>query len=623
MKRLYISIIIILSAAIALFALPATDARFLNIEIGYRLDSDGSWTMEYQHQVRLDTYLAVNRLLGETFIVYNPVFQKLEILKAETTMADGRKVAAPENAFNEVLPFAAHGFADFSGLREMVVTHTGLERGAIVDLRYRIHTQPGFFPCFSGREALVRDFPVEKYKLEIVVPAERELHFRVFGCEPVRTVANEEGMRRYTFLVLQNKTAAHEPLAPALADPFIVFSATTDWPKALELKADAALLPAALAAKVEKLKAQFPARPDLLAPQGGQQSDDMLAPHRGQQSDDMLAALQKAVAVDIQNCGLGSEATGWQARPLERVFASNYATRLEKALLLRALLKEAGFNVELLGVAAGASFAVNVATPLQLGEFWLKVGEGSDVFHVDPWREQNEFFPYRCQGLDAWNFERLAPEKLPSSGWEANGVDITGAVQLDPSGAAAAGTLAVTVRGVFNRYADAVENSGRFIEGLLKKIFPVQKVEIKKLLQLTRHEIRVEAFFSGPWLKDAGAALFTVDACRLPGLSENMASLERRESPLALEAPFRVNVDLDLQPAAGLTLEYGAPDVRVKNEAGLFARSLVQEKNGHIRFSETCALEKNPVPPELYPRLRDMLKAYFTPDFWLVFKQSK
>jgi len=32
---------------------------------------------------------------------------------------------------------------------------------------------------------------------------------------------------------------------------------------------------------------------------------------------------------------------------------------------------------------------------------------------------------------------------------------------------------------------------------------------------------------------------------------------------------------------------------------------------------------KNPVTPELYPYLRDMLKAYFTPDFWLVLKKGK
>jgi hypothetical protein len=181
MRRLYISFIIILSAAVSGFALTATDARFLNMEISYRLDNDGSSVMEYRHQVRLDTYLAVNRVFGETFIVYNPAFQKLEILKAETTMADGRKVAAPENAFNEVLPFAAHGFADFSGLREMVVTHTGLERGAIIDLHYRIRTRPGFFLGFTGRETLARDFPVDAYKLTLIVPSGRELRYRVFG----------------------------------------------------------------------------------------------------------------------------------------------------------------------------------------------------------------------------------------------------------------------------------------------------------------------------------------------------------------------------------------------------------------------------------------------------------
>ena len=85
-----------------------------------------------------------------------------------------------------MLPFAAHGFADFAGLREMVVTHTGLERGAVVDLHYRIHTQAGFAPAFSGREALTRDFPVDAYALEIMVPAGRELHYSVFGNDATR-----------------------------------------------------------------------------------------------------------------------------------------------------------------------------------------------------------------------------------------------------------------------------------------------------------------------------------------------------------------------------------------------------------------------------------------------------
>ncbi len=334
-----------------------------------------------------------------------------------------------------------------------------------------------------------------------------------------------------------------------------------------------------------------------------------------------MAALQNLVAVEIQNCGLGSDETGWQPRPLERVFASNYATRLEKALLLRALLKASGFGAELLGVAAGAAFAMDVATPLQLNEFWLKVSEGPHGLYLDPAHEQHEFFPYRCQGLDAWNFERQAPEKLPLSAWEANGIDISGAVQLGPEGAS--GTLVVAARGIFNRYEEAAADSSKFVSGLLKKFFPVEKAEVKKILQLTRHEIRVEAAFSGPWLKDAGADIFTIDACRLPGLSENMVQQVQRELPLVLEAPFKISLELDLQPASGLGLDYSAPDVDLTNETGYFSRKHRLQKDGHILFSETCGILNSPVTPELYPRLRALLLPYFTPDFWLVFKKQK
>jgi hypothetical protein len=594
--RSIVFIILIISAAVALPALPTSDARYLDIEISYRLQNDGSWDMEYRHRVRLDTYFAVNRALGETFIVYNPDLQKLEILKAETTMADGRKVAAPDNAFNEVLPFAAHGFADFAHLREMVVTHTGLERGALVDLHYRIHTRAGLLPAFTGREVLVRDFPVDRYRLTIAVPSGRELRFRVFNVKSEAEVSPGADEKRYTFAMAALPAAVHEPQVPAQAEPFIVFSASADWQQALAMNAAPSPLPAVLAAKVETLKAQYPARPDL------------------------LAALQRSVAVEMQNCGLGVEATGWQPRPLERVFAGNYGTRLEKALLLRALLKNAGIDAELLAVAAGGSFAATVPSPLQLNDFWLKVGEGPHVLHLDPCHEQQEFFPYRGHGVDAVNLERMETEKMPAADWNQSGVDVSGAVQLDTAGVS--GTLVVTARGTFNRYNEATADTGKFIAAVLRKIFPVEKVEIKKLLALTRRETRAEVTFSGKWLKDAGAGFFSVDACRLPGVSETMVQLAQRELPLALDAPFKVSLELDLQPAAGLNLDYSAPPVDLTNEAGYFVRKLSRQKDGLIRFSEGCGILNNPVRVETYPRLRELFKAYFTPDFWLVLKKS-
>jgi hypothetical protein len=301
------------------------------------------------------------------------------------------------------------------------------------------------------------------------------------------------------------------------------------------------------------------------------------------------------------------------------------------------MLAEAGIKADLVGIAAGADLAANVPSPLQLGEFWLELGDSPHALYLDPWQEQEEFFPYRLQEREAWNLEKLALEKLPANDRQGSGVAVSGTVQLAVDGAS--GTLAVAARGTFNRYNEATADSGKFITGLLKKIFPVEKVEIKKLLALTRREVRAEVTFSGKWLKEAGAGpegprrgdFYSVDAIHLPGLSENMVILEKRESPLQLDAPFQVSLQLELRPAAGLKLEYFAPNVERRNELGYYARALAVEKNGPLgegqqgvlRFSQECAIDTELIGPEKYLLLRELFMPYFSPDFWLVFKKQK
>jgi hypothetical protein len=386
-------------------------------------------------------------------------------------------------------------------------------------------------------------------------------------------------------------------MAAAGSEPAVVFSTAADWPKALALADDPAPLPAALLERIDKMKGQYSAHPDL------------------------LAELQKIVAVELQGCRLGSDATGWLPRPAARVFLSNYGTRLEKALLLRAMLDRAGIKAEVLAVANGSAFAADVPVFQQIGEYWLKVSEGPHALYLDPWQEQQEFFPYRLQERDAWNLKKLALEKLPASDRQGSGVDVSGTVQLAADGAS--GTLVVAARGTFNRYSEATADSGKFITGLLKKIFPVEKVEVNKLLSLSRREVRVEATFSGKWLKDAGTGFLSADSVHMPGLTENMALPARRETPLALDAPFLVSVNLELQLAAGLKLEYVAPNLERRNELGHYARSLAIEKNGVLRFSQSVALEKELIGPDEYPLLRELLLPYFAPDLWLVFKKGK
>ena len=444
---------------------------------------------------------------------------------------------------------------------------------------------------------LARDFPVDSYLLEIRIPASQQLHLAGGGlrAEIITETVVDGPVRKYSVRLSGLAPLPREPLAATGSEPFMAFSLAPDWVAALPLAGEAEVLPAAMTEKVSQLKARHPALADL------------------------LGALQQVVAVELGNCGLGIEATGWRSRPLERVVQGNYATRLEKALLLKALLTQAGIDAELLAVAAGPDLAVAAPTSLQLEEFWLKVP--AIAAYLDPCRGQHEFFPYSLQGRDAWNFASQSLEKLPATSGEQNLVDISGKVQLTADGAC--GTLLVMARGMFNRYNEATADHGQAITAILKKIFPLGKVEVKKLLELTRQQIRAEVAFSATWLKESGAGFLSMEPLRLPGLDENMVILDTRETSLALEAPFQVFLQLDIDPAPELKLEVASPPVERKNSTGHFSRSLTRVKNGLLRFCATVAIEKGVISPEEYPLLRELLLPYFSPDFGLVFKKQK
>ena len=73
----------------------ASEAEFRKLSKAYTLRADGSQEMRVQKELTLFTHAAMNGLYGETFIVYNPDFQKLEIHASYTRQKDGTVVQTP------------------------------------------------------------------------------------------------------------------------------------------------------------------------------------------------------------------------------------------------------------------------------------------------------------------------------------------------------------------------------------------------------------------------------------------------------------------------------------------------------------------------------------------------
>jgi hypothetical protein len=175
-----------------------SDATYLKIHKTYVINEDGSYDYTYTHQLKYHSYISFHRKYGETFVIYDPTYQEVKVEECHTTMRDGKVVKAPDNAFNEVLPRYAEHSGAYNHLRELVITHTGLEQEAVVDLTYTIHsdTMPAGF--LSGKESLVYSSPVNELKVTFIMPNEVDL---TFAGHKGQKVLNENGDQRvYTFI---------------------------------------------------------------------------------------------------------------------------------------------------------------------------------------------------------------------------------------------------------------------------------------------------------------------------------------------------------------------------------------------------------------------------------------
>ena len=85
------------------------EANFRKIKKEFTLLPDNKLQINYYKELEINSLMALNNLYGETFIIYNPDFQKLKINTAFTRLANGDTLFIPQNALNEVLPaFASH-----------------------------------------------------------------------------------------------------------------------------------------------------------------------------------------------------------------------------------------------------------------------------------------------------------------------------------------------------------------------------------------------------------------------------------------------------------------------------------------------------------------------------------
>lgn len=331
-----------------------SDAEFQKIVKEYTLNEDGSVDFHYTKSLKLLTHFAFHRLYGETFIIYNTDFQDLKINSSYTIMADGKKIMAPNNAFNEVLPHFANNSPAYNHIREMVVTHTGLEVGSTINLDYTIKSEPGFFPGLIGDEVLNESSPVKELIIRISIPENKSLNYSLLNIDSKPVVSNKGGQKIFTWtfnsLAASSKDSYQDNKHSS--SPRLIFS-TSD---------------------VNEVYSEFVSQ-QAFDYTTNESMTKIVSDLQETEKDELslVLALQKIVSNNLNNLGTPLEYAGFKCRNSIDTWNSNQGTELEKAILLTSLLQKAGFKAEVVAVIPKSLYNKDIGNLMTIMDYKVKV----------------------------------------------------------------------------------------------------------------------------------------------------------------------------------------------------------------------------------------------------------
>lgn len=305
---------------------PQADAVFLKLQKEYTLHKDGSVDYREKKKLKLLTHTAFNRLYGETFIVFNPRFQKLLIKESKTIMANGKTVKTPDNAFNDVLPRSAAGFPAANHLLERVVTHTALEVNSTIILEYLLKSAKGFYPAFIGNEIIQQSSPAKEISIKLNVPAGTKLNYKLLNDSSKVKISNSDSVDIYEWN-FENVAALHHENNMGSAElPRLIFNNKTfEEQQNILLTNDAYKLNTndAIDREVEN------------------------AIKRKRNDYEKLEAIQSLVINNLTLKNVKPEYMGFEVRTAADIWESTVATPMEKAIVLSAMLQQAGFKSQI------------------------------------------------------------------------------------------------------------------------------------------------------------------------------------------------------------------------------------------------------------------------------------
>jgi len=578
-KRATICFLIMALASLLVAAEPEFDGRYLLREVTYTLNSDGSWIQDVSQRMQYNSYTAIRRM-GETFILFNPDFQKLEDVHSVTTMVDGTRVPIPDNATNLVLPRMAHEHSGFSHLREMVVTHTGLERGAVVDFSYRLITRADFQPGFAASEALAATLPLDRLVIRVKADSGQELIYATpFEFPP--QVVTEGGKTTWTWVRENLSPACAESFMPPDQVPVLLLGTRQPWKAIMQPLNTAETLPEELQESLRET---------------ARESNTVV---------DKAVKIAHMVDRAVDLCHVPLTLSGWRYRSLQDVWNLHSATALEKTRLLNAALKAAGLPAQILVYSRRGWLDVSGPVLPQAQGFLVAVREDeAKTWYLDPSGETRGLFPEKLEGRAAYHVDEDRFGRIFDPGPVENRLDVSGELRFnDPEDID--GWIELHLSGAWVDYEKVMDNAVKTAEAFLKRMLAFEKLGDGTVREITPRSLRVRFGVESVKLERLSPSVLAFKRPKISSIQPMMIAADRRMSPLVLDHSLNVRACIAVVPGKDMVLDPLAKDINMQSGAAAFIRSYQELKNGKSLFTWEFRAPARVEPPQ-YVAFREL-----------------
>jgi len=541
---------------------------------------------------------------AEIKIGYDSTYEKVEFEYARTITGKGKVIYAGKENIRDVSRYLDYPL--YSNSRAFIISMPAVGVGSYLEYKVKIHSsklvaKDNFNFIYRVREK----YPIFRADFKLITPGEKKAYFKFFNKalteeEKLEPVIRSEGEKRiYSWEFNQLKPIIPEYNMPPLSrvNPAILVSSFSNWQDIYDwwfsLYRDKLKLTSELKEFLQNLV------------------------NSAKNKREKAKTIYEYVAKNIRYVAVEYGDSGYEPHSAGEVFINKYGDCKDQAILLVALMKEAGLDAYPVLIPTRSNYPIDKDFPsISFNHAIAAVRIDDEFIFMDPTSDTTGFgdIPLSDQGRNVLLFLEKDYKIIETPVSKGNGIAYSMDIDIGQDQKTRirrevlpSGYFAYAYRS-YLKYS----HPSRIKENIYQKM-----IEISPFSRLLDYEIKYEedldkrprlayAFLTDDFLKPAGAFRVLGDLDQI-GLEDSIISKDERNFPIDFRGIFSKEARITINLPAGLKVKY-LPDSQFFDNRWFSLKIDYKSMGQAIKFDQKFSIKKRFVEKEDYQAFKENFK---------------